>query len=78
MKNTTIERAELIAYRKATKRRKRPTIDTQEVYIILGALASLTFGLAFGSLSEPTYSSLMSVFLGYTFGRIFNGYQGKE
>lgn len=78
MKDPRVERAEYIRYRNATKRRKKRTIDIQEVYIILGALASLTFGLTFGSLSESTYSSLMSVFLGYTFGRMFNGYQGRE
>lgn len=64
-------------YRKKQRKNKTP-LDQHEALIIIVALASLTASLISGKLSEDTFGSLMGAFIGYTFGRIFNGWQGKE
>lgn len=69
---------ELVEQYKKRDPKKKSIIDDHEVKIIVAALSALTAGLLFGRLSEPSYTSLMGAFLGYTFGRIFNGWQGKE
>lgn len=78
MKQDPEIRDELIEqYRKMRRKNKTP-LDRHEVTIIVVALAALTISLISGRLSEDTFSALMGAFLGYTFGRIFNGWQGKE
>jgi hypothetical protein len=64
-------------YRKKQRKNKTP-LDNHEALIIIVALAALTSALISGKLSEDTFGSLMGAFMGYTFGRIFNGWQGKE
>jgi len=64
-------------YRK-TEQKNKTLLDGHETLIIIAALAALTGGLLFGGLSENTFGTLMGTFFGYTFGRIFNGWQGKE
>jgi hypothetical protein len=64
-------------YRKTNRKNKTP-LDSHEVTIIVVALGSLTASLLSGKLSEEAFGSLMGAFMGYTFGRIFNGWQGKE
>lgn len=53
-------------------------IDIFETVVIVAALITLNIALIWGGLSESAYTGLMGTFLGYTFGRIFNHYQGKE
>jgi hypothetical protein len=63
---------------KKTQRKNKTPLDSHEVTIIIVALAALTAALISGKLSEDNFGSLMGAFIGYTFGRIFNGWQGKE
>jgi len=69
---------ELIELHRKTGHKNKTVLDRHESLIIVAALAALTMALVSGKLSEDTYSGLMGAFLGYTFGRIFNGWQGKE
>ena len=71
-------RDELIEQHRNTQRKNKTSLDSHEVTIIIVALAALTAALISGRLSEDTFGSLMGAFIGYTFGRIFNGWQGKE
>jgi hypothetical protein len=71
-------RDELIEQHRKTDRKNKTPLDSHEVTIIIVALAALTAALISGKLSEDTFGSLMGAFMGYTFGRIFNGWQGKE
>lgn len=69
---------ELIEQYKQQQRKNKTPLDNHEALIIVAALAALTIALVSGKLSETAFSTLMGGFLGYTFGRIFNGWQGKE
>jgi hypothetical protein len=71
-------KTELIEQYRKTQRKNKTPLDSHEVTIIIVALAALTAALISGRLSEDTFGSLMGAFMGYTFGRIFNGWQGKE
>lgn len=62
----------------ATTYTNRTPLDQHETLIIISILACLTAGLISGYLSEKSFIGLIGTFLGYTFGRIFNGWQGKE
>ncbi len=53
-------------------------LDINETGIIIAALTLMTAASLAHSIDQSTYSALMGAFLGYTFGRIFNHYQGKE
>jgi hypothetical protein len=71
-------RDELIEQHRNPQRKNKTVLDSHEALIIIVALASLTAALISGKLSEDAFGSLMGAFMGYTFGRIFNGWQGKE
>jgi hypothetical protein len=71
-------RDELIEQHRKTQPKNKTPLDRHEAVIIVAALAALTIGLLFGGLGENTFAALMGTFFGYTFGRIFNGWQGKE
>ncbi len=53
-------------------------LDVYETVIIVTAIAALAGALMSGHLSETAFVGLIGTFFGYTFGRIFNHYQGKE
>jgi hypothetical protein len=78
MKHDPEIRDELIELNRKTRRKNKTPLDNHEVVIIVVALAALTISLLSGKLSEDNFGSLMGAFIGYTFGRIFNGWQGKE
>jgi hypothetical protein len=71
-------RDELIEQIRKNDPTKKTLLDDHEVKIIVAALTVLTIGLVSGKLSEPAFVGLLGTFFGYTFGRIFNGWQGKE
>lgn len=71
-------RDELCEQYRKTHPKNKTVLDEHETLIIIAALAALTIALLSGRLSEDTFSGLMGAFLGYTFGRIFNHWQGKE
>ena len=78
MSNEPSIKDELIEQYRKTEQKNKTPLDRHEALIIVAALAALTVGLLFGGLSENTFAALMGTFFGYTFGRIFNGWQGKE
>lgn len=53
-------------------------LDKYETVIISVFIVSVTAALIMRSITESSYTALMGAFIGYTFGRIFNGIQGKE
>lgn len=71
-------RDELIERIRKMESTKKTILDDHEVKIIVAAMSILTIGLVSGKLSEPAFVGLIGTFFGYTFGRIFNGWQGKE
>ena len=73
-----VTRDELIEQNSKDQKNGPTILDKHEALIIVAALAALTASLISGKLSEDTFSGLMGAFMGYTFGRIFNHWQGKE
>jgi hypothetical protein len=71
-------RDELIEQIRKPERTKKTLLDDHEVKIIVAAMSILTISLVSGRLSEAAFVGLIGTFFGYTFGRIFNGWQGKE
>jgi hypothetical protein len=71
-------RDELIEQIRKNDPTKKTLLDDHEVKIIVSALAALTIALVSGHLSEAAFVGLTGTFFGYTFGRIFNGWQDKE
>jgi hypothetical protein len=78
MSETQDIRSELIQQRRKPERKNKTFLDAHETIIIIAALLALTISLLSGKVTEGSYSTLMAGFMGYTFGRIFNGWQGKE
>lgn len=69
---------ELIESYKEQQPKNKTVLDQYEAIIISVFILALTAALISGRLSEVVFAGLMGSFIGYTFGRIFNGWQGKE
>lgn len=71
-------RTELIEQHRKQQRKNKTVLDKHEALIISVFILAMTGALISGKLSELVFAGLMGSFIGYTFGRIFNGWQGKE
>ena len=78
MTQEPVTRDELKSSIAAAKQKNKTPLDKYECVIIVVALVALTAALVSDHLNEEAFSALMGAFMGYTFGRIFNGWQGKE
>lgn len=73
-----VSRDELKESIAAGQKKNKTVLDQYEAVIISVFILALTAALISGKLSELVFAGLMGSFIGYTFGRIFNGWQGKE
>jgi hypothetical protein len=52
--------------------------DKIEILLVVAILTSVSFLTLFGKISAELYESVITVLLGYIFGRIINHRDGKE
>jgi hypothetical protein len=52
--------------------------DKIEILLVVAILTSISFLTLFGKISAELYENVITVLLGYIFGRIINHRDGKE